>query len=46
MMREEFAYVVPTSHESEVVARFVIVNPPHRWEDIMAILGTIGLSSG
>ena len=41
MMREEFAFVVPTSHRGETVARFAIVNPTTSEEDITAILDTM-----
>jgi len=41
MMREEFAFVVPTSHEGETVARFAIVNPTTTEDDIVAILDTM-----
>jgi len=41
MMREEFAFVVPTSHEGETVARFAIVNPATSQGDITAILDTM-----
>ncbi len=41
MMREEFAFVVPTSHEGETVARFAIVNPATSQDDITAILDTM-----
>jgi len=41
MMREEFAFVVPTSHEGETVARFAIVNPTTSEDDIAAILDTM-----
>ena len=41
MMREEFAFVVPTSHEGETVARFAIVNPATSEDDITAILDTM-----
>ena len=41
MLREEFAFVVPTSHEGEVVARFAIVNPTTTEDDIAAILDTM-----
>jgi L-2,4-diaminobutyrate decarboxylase len=41
MMREEFAFVVPTSHEGETVARFAIVNPTTSEDDITAILDTM-----
>jgi glutamate/tyrosine decarboxylase-like PLP-dependent enzyme len=41
MLREEFAFVVPTSHEGETVARFAIVNPQTCEDDITAILDTM-----
>jgi glutamate/tyrosine decarboxylase-like PLP-dependent enzyme len=41
MMREELAFVVPTSHEGETVARFAIVNPTTTEDDIAAILDTM-----
>ncbi len=41
MMREEFAFVVPTSHEGETVARFAIVNPTTSEDDIAEILDTM-----
>ena len=41
MMREEFAFVVPTSHNGETVARFAIVNPTTSEDDITAILDTM-----
>jgi L-2,4-diaminobutyrate decarboxylase len=41
MMREELAFVVPTSHEGETVARFAIVNPTTTEQDIVAILDTM-----
>ena len=41
MMREEFAFVVPTSHDGETVARFAIVNPTTTEDDILAILDTM-----
>ena len=41
MLREELAFVVPTSHEGETVARFAIVNPTTSEEDIVAILDTM-----
>jgi glutamate/tyrosine decarboxylase-like PLP-dependent enzyme len=41
MMREEFAFVVPTSHDDETVARFAIVNPTTDEDDIAAILDTM-----
>jgi glutamate/tyrosine decarboxylase-like PLP-dependent enzyme len=41
MMREEFAFVVPTSHHGETVARFAIVNPTTDEDDIAAILDTM-----
>jgi glutamate/tyrosine decarboxylase-like PLP-dependent enzyme len=42
MAREELAFVVPTSHEGETVARFAIVNPTTTEDDILAILDTMG----
>jgi glutamate/tyrosine decarboxylase-like PLP-dependent enzyme len=41
MAREELAFVVPTSHEGETVARFAIVNPTTTEDDIVAILDTM-----
>jgi L-2,4-diaminobutyrate decarboxylase len=41
MLREEFAFVVPTSHEGETLARFAIVNPTTSEDDIAAILDTM-----
>ena len=41
MLREELAFVVPTSHEGETVARFAIVNPTTTEDDISAILDTM-----
>jgi len=41
MMREELAFVVPTSHEGETVARFAIVNPTTTEDDIASILDTM-----
>jgi L-2,4-diaminobutyrate decarboxylase len=41
MLREEFAFVVPTSHDGETVARFAIVNPTTTEDDIAAILDTM-----
>jgi glutamate/tyrosine decarboxylase-like PLP-dependent enzyme len=41
MAREELAFVVPTSHEGETVARFAIVNPTTTEQDIVAILDTM-----
>jgi glutamate/tyrosine decarboxylase-like PLP-dependent enzyme len=41
MMREEFAFVVPTSHDGETVARFAIVNPTTSEDDIASILDTM-----
>jgi L-2,4-diaminobutyrate decarboxylase len=41
LMREELAFVVPTSHEGETVARFAIVNPTTTEDDIVAILDTM-----
>lgn len=41
LLREELAFVVPTSHEGETVARFAIVNPTTTEGDITAILDTM-----
>jgi L-2,4-diaminobutyrate decarboxylase len=41
MMREEFAFIVPTSHDGETLARFAIVNPTTSEDDIAAILDTM-----
>ncbi len=41
MMREELAFVVPSSHHGETVARFAIVNPTTSEEDITTILDTM-----
>ena len=41
LLREELAFVVPTSHEGETVARFAIVNPTTTEDDISAILDTM-----
>jgi len=41
LLAEEFAFVVPTSHEGETVTRFAIVNPLTTEDDISAILDTM-----
>jgi len=41
MLAEEFAFVVPTSHDGETLARFAIVNPETSEDDITAILDTM-----
>ena len=41
MLAEEFAFVVPTTHDGETLARFAIVNPETSDEDITAILDTM-----
>ena len=41
MLAEEFAFVVPTTHDGETLARFAIVNPETGEDDIMAILDTM-----
>ena len=41
MMREEFAFIVPTSHDGETLARFAVVNPTTSEDDIAAILDTM-----
>ena len=42
MLAEEFAFVVPTTHDGETLARFAIVNPETSEDDITAILDTMG----
>lgn len=41
LLAEEFAFVVPTSHEGETLTRFAIVNPRTTEDDITAILDTM-----
>ena len=41
MLHEEFAFVVPTKHDGEVLTRFAIVNPTTSEDDITAILDTM-----
>ena len=41
MLGEEFAFVVPTAHAGETLARFAIVNPQTTQDDIDAILDTM-----
>ena len=41
MLAEEFAFVVPTAHDGETLARFAIVNPETSEDDITAILDTM-----
>ncbi|MDQ2755392.1 MAG: aminotransferase class V-fold PLP-dependent enzyme [Actinomycetota bacterium] len=41
LLAQEFAFVVPTSHEGETVTRFAIVNPLTTEDDIAAILDTM-----
>ncbi len=41
LLHEEFAFVVPTKHEGEVLTRFAIVNPMTSEDDITAILDTM-----
>ena len=41
LLAEEFAFVVPTSHEGETVTRFAVVNPLTTEDDIAAILDTM-----
>jgi glutamate/tyrosine decarboxylase-like PLP-dependent enzyme len=41
MLGEEFAFVVPTTHAGETLARFAIVNPQTTEGDIDAILDTM-----
>lgn len=41
MLEEEFAFVVPTTHDGETLARFAVVNPATTEDDIRAILDTM-----
>ncbi|HCK78854.1 MAG TPA: hypothetical protein DHW34_02430 [Actinobacteria bacterium] len=41
LLRAHFAFVTPTRHGEETVARFAIVNPRTTREDIVAILETM-----
>lgn len=41
MLEDEFAFVVPTTHDGETLARFAIVNPETSEADITAILDTM-----
>ena len=41
LLADEFAFVVPTAHNGETLARFAIVNPQTSQEDIVAILDTM-----
>jgi glutamate/tyrosine decarboxylase-like PLP-dependent enzyme len=41
LLAQEFAFVVPTSHEGETLTRFAIVNPRTSEDDIVAILDTM-----
>jgi L-2,4-diaminobutyrate decarboxylase len=41
LLAEEFAFVVPTSHDGETLTRFAIVNPRTSEDDIVAILDTM-----
>jgi glutamate/tyrosine decarboxylase-like PLP-dependent enzyme len=41
LLADEFAFVVPTTHEGETVTRFAIVNPTTTENDILAILDTM-----
>ncbi|MGA8978674.1 MAG: pyridoxal-dependent decarboxylase [Pedococcus sp.] len=41
MLADQFAFVVPTSHEGETLTRFAIVNPRTSEDDISAILDTM-----
>ena len=41
MLDEEFAFVVPTNHDGETLARFAVVNPQTTTEDIVAILDSM-----
>lgn len=41
ILAEEFAFIVPTNHEGETLARFAIVNPQTTTDDITAILDSM-----
>ena len=41
LLADQFAFVVPTSHDGETLTRFAIVNPKTSEEDITAILDTM-----
>ncbi|WP_377644780.1 pyridoxal phosphate-dependent decarboxylase family protein [Oryzobacter terrae] len=41
LLADEFAFVVPTTHAGETLARFAVVNPETSREDISAILDTM-----
>ena len=41
MLADQFAFVVPTSHDGETLTRFAIVNPRTSEDDISAILDTM-----
>ncbi|WP_308279655.1 pyridoxal phosphate-dependent decarboxylase family protein [Phycicoccus mangrovi] len=41
MLADEFAFVVPTTHDGETLARFAVVNPATTEDDIRAILDTM-----
>ena len=41
LLADEFAFVVPTAHNGETLARFAIVNPQTSQDDIVAILDTM-----
>lgn len=42
ILDEEFAFIVPTTHEGETLARFAIVNPQTTRQDISDILDSMG----
>ena len=41
LLADEFAFVVPTSHDGETLTRFAVVNPNTSEDDITAILDTM-----
>ena len=41
LLADQFAFVVPTSHDGETLTRFAIVNPKTSEDDITAILDTM-----
>ncbi len=42
LLADEFAFVVPTTHDGETLARFAVVNPSTTEADVAAILDTMG----
>jgi len=42
LLESQFAFVVPSSHLGKPNTRFAIVNPTTKYEDLVAILDTMG----